>query len=85
MAPAPSDTSSDAERVLIDLYRRMTPAEKLRRVAELNEAAALARAGLRLRDPRADEREIFLRLASLRLGSAMVELVYGQTLGQCGR
>jgi hypothetical protein len=85
MAPAPSDTSSDAERVLIDLYRRMTPAEKLRRVAELNEAAALAPAGLRLRDPRADEREIFLRLASLRLGSAMVELVYGQTLGPRGR
>lgn len=80
MAPAPSDTSPDAERVLTDLYRRMTPAEKLRRVAGLNEAAAaFARAGLRMRDPRADERKIFLGLASLRLGSQMVELVYGQT------
>jgi hypothetical protein len=80
MAPAPSDTSPDAERVLTDLYRRMTPAEKLRRVAELNEAtAAFARAGLRTRDPRADERTIFLGLASLRLGSPMVELVYGRT------
>lgn len=80
MAPAPSDTSPDAERVLTDLYRRMTPAEKLRRVAALNEAAAaFARAGLRRRDPRADERRIFLGLASLRLGSQMVELVYGQT------
>ena len=82
MAFAPSDTSPDAERVLTDLYRRMTPAEKLRRVAELNEAtAAFARAGLRTRDPRADERTIFLGLAALRLGGPMVELVYGQTPG----
>jgi len=85
MALAPSDTSADAERVLTDLYRRMTPAEKLRRVAELNAAAAaFARAGLRMRDPLADEREILLGLASLRLGRAMAALVYGSTPGQRG-
>jgi hypothetical protein len=85
MALAPSDTSADAERVLTDLYRRMTPAEKLRRVTELNEAAAaFARAGLRTRDPRADERTIFLGLASLRLGNPMAALVYGPTPGQRG-
>jgi hypothetical protein len=31
----PSDTSSDGERVVIDGYRRMSPAEKLERVAPL--------------------------------------------------
>jgi hypothetical protein len=34
-----SDTAPEVERVLLEGYRRMSPAEKLRRVEELNEAA----------------------------------------------
>lgn len=58
-------------------WRTMSPAEKL----ALTEAASasvrqLAMAGLRLRHPGADEREIFLRYAMLTLGPAAAIAVY---------
>lgn len=75
------DTAPDAEPVLMDLYRRMTPGDKLRRVADLNGmASAFAAAGLRARHPGAEERELFLRLAALRLGAAVVARAYGRAL-----
>jgi hypothetical protein len=46
----------------------MSPAQKLRIVGELYDAAQmLARTGIRARHPDADEREMRLRLAALRL------------------
>ena len=76
--PTPTDTSPEALRVLIDLYRRMTPAEKARRVNELTLAAShYALAGLSQRHPGADGRELLLRLAALRLGEQTVTRVYG--------
>lgn len=56
----------------------MTPAEKLARVRELTlaeNAAALDRLGLLY--PTATERELFLRLAVLRLGEDLVVRAYG--------
>jgi len=56
----------------------MSPAEKAARVAALTRTACmLALAGLRSRHPAADERELLLRLAVLRLGAETVHRVYG--------
>jgi hypothetical protein len=71
---APSDTPPVVERLLIEGYRRMTPAEKLGRVAALNRALEeVARARLRARyGPEVSEREMRLRLAALRLGTRVM-------------
>jgi hypothetical protein len=63
-----SDTSPEAERILIEAYRRMPPWEKVRRVSEMTRACVeLALAGIRARHPGATEQEVRLRLAALRL------------------
>ena len=74
-----SDTSPDAERVLIAGYRRMAPADKLRRVVALNRAVEqLARARLRQRyGPDIPERELRLRLGALRLGRSVMIDAFG--------
>lgn len=55
----------------------MSPAEKLRIVAELNGAVdGMALAGIRHRHPDASPREQFLRLASLKLGRDLARQVY---------
>ena len=65
----PSDTSADAERVMIEGFRRMSPAQKLERVAALNRALVdLATARLRRQyGANMTPRELGLRLAALRL------------------
>jgi hypothetical protein len=75
--PVPSDTSPDAERVLIEGYRRMSPAEKLERVAALNRAlVALSTARLRAQYGAAiPPRELRLRLAALRLEPEIMRTV----------
>ena len=56
----------------------MSPAEKAARVADLTRAACtLALVGLRARHPEADEHELLLRLAVLRLGAETVRRAYG--------
>ncbi|HEX9893749.1 MAG TPA: hypothetical protein VGA78_07475 [Gemmatimonadales bacterium] len=73
-----SDTSAEALRVQYRLYGAMTAAEKLKLVGELTlTASRFALAGLSLRFPEADQRELLLRLAALRLGEATVAQVYG--------
>ena len=82
MAHRLSDTSPEAMEVLIDLYRRMTPAEKLQRVRDLTLAAnQLALAGLRTRHPGESEQELFLRLARIRLGDDLFAKAYGARSG----
>ena len=62
-----SDTSPEAERVLIEAYRRMPPFEKARRIRDITQTCEqLAMSGIRERHPHAGEREIHLRLAALR-------------------
>ena len=73
-----SDTSPEALAKQIELYRRMTPSEKADRLRALTLAVnTLALAGLRQRHPAADEHELHLRLAALRLGEDLVAQVYG--------
>lgn len=79
MSPTSSpDTTPEADAIRFDRYARMSPAEKARRVADLTRTACtLALAGLRDRYPAADETELLLRLAVLRLGAPTVRLAYG--------
>ena len=73
-----SDTSPDAERVLIEGYRRMTPAQRLDRVFAMNRALEqLQRARIAAEYGSVPEREMRLRLASLRLGRETMVKVFG--------
>ena len=72
------DTSSDAERVQIQLLRQMPPSRKLELVAQLNQTVrTLTLEGLRQRYPSAQPAELKRRLAELWLGAALAERVYG--------
>lgn len=54
-----SDTTPEAERVLTEVYRRMTPAQRWRNLGQAyQDARALHAAGLRLWNPAVSEREI---------------------------
>ena len=76
---APSDTSSAAEQFVLEGYRRMSPAEKFRRVVALNRALdQLATARLRARyGAEMSEQELRLRLAALRLNARIMADVFG--------
>ena len=64
-----SDTSLEAERTQVELWRRMSPIEKLHAVSEGTQAVLqLSLAGIRLRHPEAADEECRMRLAILRLG-----------------
>jgi hypothetical protein len=72
------DTTPEVEEIRFARYRRMSPAEKATRMAELCRTAyLLALAGLRERYPSATEGELLLRLAVLRLGAETVARAYG--------
>lgn len=80
MSSRPADTDAETLEVLFELYRRMTPTDKLQRVRELTLAAnRLALAGLRRRHPGDSGEELLLRLARVRLGDEVVDRVYGST------
>lgn len=77
-APDFSDTAADIAALRVRLYGSMSPAEKVGRAVALTRAACiLALAGLRGRHPGADEQELLLRLAVLRLGADAVSRAYG--------
>ena len=63
--PPGSDTHPDAERMMLELWRRATPSQKLQRMASMAHSVnELARAEIRGRFPSATPREIDLRLRS---------------------
>lgn len=68
------DTSPAAERVLIEGYRRMTPARKASQVDSLTLAVQqLAVARLRAESPGSTEAELHLRVAALWLPEALLQ------------
>jgi len=72
------DTHPDAERVLIELLRRATPARKMAMVLDANHTARLlALAGLRERHPADSPARLRRRLADLWLGSELAAKAYG--------
>ncbi len=73
-----SDTSPEAEAILIGLLRQAPPWRKIEMVGELNAAIReLALSGLHERHPQADSSEIQRRLADLLLGAELAEKAYG--------
>lgn len=75
------DTHPDAERVLIELLRRASPARKMAMVLSANRTArALAMTGLRERHPGESETRLQRRLADLWLGPELAAKAYGPGL-----
>jgi hypothetical protein len=73
-----SDTSPAAAQFLNEGYRRMTPTQKLQRVASLNRTLVkLAAARIRSQYGDMPEDEMRLRLASLRLGRETMITLFG--------
>lgn len=75
--PLSLDTSPDIERLQIEGWRQMSPADKAAIVSGLTQAVYdLTRAGIRLRHPDASPREQFLRLALITLGPDLARRAY---------
>ncbi len=73
-----SDTSPEAEKIMIEGYRRMPAWQKLRLVEDLNRTVEqLALGDLRRRYPQADEHELKLRLAARYLEPDLMRRVFG--------
>lgn len=71
------DTSIDAERLQIRLWRRMSPLEKARATSEIScSAHELSLAGIRRRHPEASDHDCKLRLALITLGRELAMQVY---------
>lgn len=74
-------TATGTAGVQYDLYRRMSPAEKLGLVFSTYEAGReLAIAGLRTRHPQADADELWRLWARQHLGADLFEAAYGATI-----
>ena len=75
----PSDTSVDAERVLIEGFRRMTPQERLARALSMSAALReLAEARIRATyGPGLSDREVKLRVASLSIPRETMVKAFG--------
>lgn len=73
-----SDTDPKALKIFIECQRRLTPAQKIKAVFDLNRfLQGLAEASERRLHPRASDREIFLRVIARRLDRATMQRVYG--------
>lgn len=72
------DTSPEMEARLVELYRRMTPAQRAAKVSSLTASAhAVALAGLRQVHPGDSERELRLRLAARYIDPELLERAMG--------
>jgi hypothetical protein len=77
----PRDTSPEAWRVFIEIFRKMSPQEKLERTLDLSEfIRGVCEAGIRSQYPDASDREVFLRLTARTLGFELFRKVYGDVL-----
>jgi hypothetical protein len=73
-----SDTTPEARLVQIELYRRMTPAQKFRLICDAYETGKLlSMAGIRLQYPDATERDVWQIWAKRHLGEELYNKVYG--------
>jgi hypothetical protein len=74
----PNDTSPEAQQVVYEIYRKMTPAEKLLRVFDAYQTGKLlAMAGIRMRNPDATEEQVWQLWAKQHLGEKLYNKVYG--------
>jgi hypothetical protein len=78
MTPLFSDTSAEAEAVLIQLMRQAPPWRKLEMVDQMNQAVKmLVLAGLQAQHPKASKRQLHRLLADRTLGEELALKVYG--------
>jgi hypothetical protein len=78
-----SDTDPEAEKVQMEIYRRMPRWRKIELVGEANETARqLALSGLQTRHPEPSPEEIQRRLFGLLLGQELATEVYGPFPGR---
>lgn len=76
-----TDTSPDAEKVLTDIFRRMSPARKWQRLADLYRTGkALHAAGYGQRHPAASVQEIHRDWLKLALGESVARLVWRRSM-----
>jgi len=79
----PADTTPEAWKVFLDIQRRMTPGEKIRRVFDRSRMIRrLSETDLRRKHPQAGEREILLRRVRRELGADLFRRVYGDALSR---
>jgi len=72
------DTTEDARKVLVDIYRRMPPSVKFKQIFEAYQTGKmLAMSGLRLLYPQASEKQIWYLWAKRHLGEELFKKVYG--------
>jgi hypothetical protein len=85
MNTQPNDTHPKIDALLIEGYRRMTPAQKLERVRGLTRAVQeLALLDVRRRHPKADAREQELRVASRWIEPDLMLRAFGWDVGAEG-
>lgn len=78
MKPLFEDTSPEAEKILIEGYRRMPFHQKLQCIFDLNDTVrSLQMAQLRKQYPQADDRECLMRLASQWLDPDLMRKAFG--------
>jgi hypothetical protein len=81
----PPDTSEQAGRLQIELWRRMSPGQKLQLASGLTRASrAFCLAGIRRRHPEASEKEVMLRFALITLGPELTEKAYPEAVALLG-
>jgi len=73
-----SDTSPEARKVQMEIYRRMTPAQKLELVFDAYRTGQIiSMAGIRAQYPDADEKQVWQIWARRHLGEKLYNEVYG--------
>jgi len=73
-----SDTAPEARRVQYEIYRKMSPAKKLRLIFDIYEMGRhLVMAGIKMRNPNATDEEVWHLWARQHLGDKLYEEVYG--------
>jgi hypothetical protein len=73
----PPDTTPEAARVQLEIYRRMPPGQRLRLVLALSDSLrAVVAAGVRTRHPEFNAQEVKLSVARLTLGEELFRKVY---------
>ncbi len=71
------DTSEHVARLQVELWRRMSPLEKLQLASGLTRASRdMCLAGIRLRNPEASEREVRFHFALITLGADLTGRAY---------
>ena len=75
----PLDTSPDAHRVQLDIFRKMLPEERLQRGSELSSfCRGLLADGVKHRHPKYTEDEVRLAVIRIELGDELFLKVYPQ-------